>query len=47
MWSGDGETQFAFRDPRAMADDFALDGRAGALAELREVLDQLVAEATG
>lgn len=46
VWSQHGETQIAFRDPHAMADDFALDGQAGALAELRGVLDHLVGEAT-
>jgi uncharacterized protein (DUF302 family) len=47
VWSQDGETRIAFRDPRSMADDFALADRLDTLAKLRAVLDGLVAEVTG
>ena len=47
VWSQDGATQVAFRDPRAMTDDFALAGRAETLDKLRGVLDSLVAGVSG
>jgi len=47
VWSQDGETRVAFRDPHSLSDDFALTGQTGTLAKLRGVLDQVVAEVTG
>jgi uncharacterized protein (DUF302 family) len=47
VWSQDGGTWLAFRDPHAMVDDFALAGETDMLDKLRTVLDDLVAEVTG
>jgi uncharacterized protein (DUF302 family) len=46
VWSHDGETRVAFRDPRAMADEFSLADHAGTLAGMRRLLSDLVAEVT-
>lgn len=43
VWSDDGTTRLAFRDPRALADDFAVGDRADVLDGLRRLLDHLVA----
>ena len=44
VWSQEGATNVAFRDPRTMTADFALGGRTETLDKLRGVLDALVAE---
>ena len=46
VWSHDGETRVAFRDPRAMVDDFALADQAETLRKLRHLLGELVDEVT-
>ncbi len=43
VWSDAGTTRVAFRDPHALADDFAVGGRAAVLDALRGLLDHLVA----
>ncbi len=47
VWSEDGATHVAFRDPRAMTGEFSLAGRTETLDKLRGVLDGLVAEVSG
>jgi len=47
VWSHEGATDVAFRDPRAMVDDFSIASRAETLGRLRDLLDQLVGEVTG
>ena len=44
IWSQDGQTQLAFRDPQSLADNFTLNEQTAVLAKLRGVLEQLVAE---
>lgn len=46
VWSQDGETHVAYRDPRALAGDFALTGRSDTLDQLHGLLEQLVREVT-
>lgn len=43
VWSEGGTTRLAFRDPRALARDFALADLGGVLDALRALLDALVA----
>ena len=43
VWSDAGTTRLAFRDPHALADDFAVADRAAVLDALRGLLDHLVA----
>ncbi|GAA3929053.1 DUF302 domain-containing protein [Actinoplanes auranticolor] len=47
VWSQDGETRVAFRDPRTLAEGFLLAEQTGTLDRLRGVLDALVAEVSG
>ena len=47
VWSHDGETRVAYRDPRAMVDDFSLADHTETLGKLRHLLSELVAEVTG
>jgi len=47
VWLHDGQTRVAFRDPQALADDFALAAEAHVLRGMRGLLDQLVSEVTG
>ena len=47
IWSENGETSVAFRDPHALAGEFSLAGCTNTLDKLRAVLDGLVAEVTG
>ncbi len=45
VWSDAGTTRLAFRDPHALADDFAVADRAAVLDALRGLLHHLVAVA--
>jgi uncharacterized protein (DUF302 family) len=47
VWLQDGATHVAYRDPRAMVDDYSVAARAGTLDRLHGLLDQLVGEVTG
>jgi uncharacterized protein (DUF302 family) len=46
VWDEDGGTRVAYRDPQAMAAEFALTGEVAVLHALRTLLDQLVGELT-
>ncbi|WP_250032412.1 DUF302 domain-containing protein [Paractinoplanes maris] len=47
VWSEDGGTRVAFRDPLSLAEDFSLAAQTQTLQKLRSVLDALVAEVAG
>ncbi len=46
VWDEQGTTQVAFSDPAELAVGYRVSGRLPVLAQLRRLLDQLVAEAT-
>lgn len=47
VWSEDGTTRTAFRDPRGLADDYDLAGHGEVLGKLGGLLAQLAAEVAG
>jgi uncharacterized protein (DUF302 family) len=47
IWDEQGTTQIAFSDPAKLAGGYRLSGRLPVLSQMRTLLDQLVAEATG